>query len=412
MSQHDPASDDRRVVVVGGGHAGGTLVGLLRQAGFGGEIVLFCAEPDLPYHRPPLSKKFASGELAQCLHDPEFYSEQGIEVRLGEPISAIDRAAKKVITVTGCTLGYDVLVLATGAEPRRLSVPGGELDGVLTLRTLDDARAIRDRVLRKDSITIIGGGYVGLEVAAAARAHGADVTVLEREDRVLARVASPQLSQILAEYHSNHGTKIVTGTQAVELSGHDGHVNGVVLADGTRITCDLVIVGVGAAPRDELASAAGLACEHGIVVDEGGRTDDASILAIGDATRRPLTGSADRIRLESIPSAVEQAKQAAAVITGTAVADPEVPWFWSDQFDLRLKIAGVRSDPAATVLRGDPGSGRFALFHHEDGLLSAVESANLAAEFMAGRKFIAAGRRIDPVRLADSHVPLRDTVID
>jgi 3-phenylpropionate/trans-cinnamate dioxygenase ferredoxin reductase subunit len=404
-------TDVCRVVVVGGGHAGGTLVGRLRQDGFRGEIILFGAETDLPYHRPPLSKKFTDGELAQWLRDPEFYTEQDISIRLGEQIASIDRTAKQVVSSIGHITGYDVLVLATGAEPRRLPVPGGDLDGVLTLRTLDDARAVRKTVTRQGRIAIIGGGYVGLEVAAAARAHGAQITVFEREDRVLARVASPQLSEILAAYHRERGTKIVTGAQVTELTGRDGRVRGVVQADGTREDCDLVLVGVGAVPRDELAKRAGLACAEGILVDEKAQTDDPAILAIGDVTRRPLAGSGRLTRLESIPSAVEQARQASATICGIVPAGAEVPWFWSDQFDLKLKIAGLLCRRAETVLRGDPGTGRFALFHHEGGLLTTVEAANSPAEFMAGRKFMAARTRIDPVRLADPTIPLRDSVV-
>jgi 3-phenylpropionate/trans-cinnamate dioxygenase ferredoxin reductase subunit len=400
-----------RVVVAGGGHAGGTLVAQLRQDGFDGEIVLFGAERDLPYHRPPLSKKFGDSDPAQWLRDPDFYPEQAITVFLGEQVESIDRASKKVTTNTGRVTGYDVLVLATGAEPRRLPVPGGDLGGVLTLRTLDDARAVGETVTRGGRIAIIGGGYVGLEVAAAARAHGAEVTVLEREDRVLARVASPRLSEILAAYHEARGTEIITGVDVTGLTGNDGHVTGVSLAGDTRVTCNLVLVGIGAVPRDELATAAGLTCDGGVVVDEHARTGDSSILAIGDVTRRPLPGSDRLVRLESIPSAVEQARQASATITGSGAVAAEVPWFWSDQFDLKLKIAGVLGGRTETVLRGDPGAGKFALFHHEDGLLTTVEAANSPAEFMAGRKFMAGAKRIDPVRLADPTTALRDAVV-
>jgi 3-phenylpropionate/trans-cinnamate dioxygenase ferredoxin reductase subunit len=290
-------------------------------------------------------------------------------------------------------------------------MPGGDLVGVLTLRTLGDARAIREAVTRQGRIAIIGGGYIGLEVAAAARAHGAEVTIFEREDRVLARVASPQLSEILASYHAARGTTIVTDARVVELSGRDGHVSQVVLADGSRDDCDIVLVGVGAVPRDGLAVRAGLACAEGILVDERTRTDDPSILAIGDVTRRPLAGCGRLARLESIPSAIEQARQASATICGTTPVAAEVPWFWSDQFDLKLKIAGMLGPPAETVLRGDPRAGRFALFHHDAGLLATAETANSPADFMAARKFMAGRTRIDPVRLGDPAIPLRDSVV-
>ncbi len=411
MTQRRVSPDSRRVVVVGGGHAGGTLVGLLRQAGFTGEIVLFGQETDLPYHRPPLSKKFIDGDLEHWLRPPEFYPEQDISVRLGESVESVDPVARRVYTSGAQTIDYDVLVLATGAEPRRLPAPGADLAGVLTLRTLADARVLRKAVISGGPIAIIGGGYVGLEVAAVARAGGVEVTVIEREERVLARVASSRLSEILAAYHRERDTTILTGAQVVGLSGEDGRVQGVLLGDGTRIACDIALVGIGAVPRDELAVAAGLACEQGILVDGQARTSDPAIFAIGDVTRRPLPGVDGLQRLESIPSAVEQAKQATAAIVGAQPVHPEVPWFWSDQFDLKLKIAGIVSAPPGTVLRGDPASGRFALFHHTDGRITAVESANSPGDFMAGKKLIAGGERVDPVRLADPAVPLRGAVI-
>ncbi|AEH09449.1 MULTISPECIES: NAD(P)/FAD-dependent oxidoreductase [Protofrankia] len=411
MTHQQVSPDGRRVVVVGGGHAGGTLVGLLRQAGFAGEIVLFGQETDLPYHRPPLSKKFIDGDLEHWLREPEFYQEQDISVRLGESVESVDPAARRVHTSGAQALDYDVLVLATGAEPRWLPTPGSDLAGVLTLRTLADARVLRKAVISGSRIAIIGGGYVGLEVAAVARANGVEVTVIEREERVLARVASTQLSEIMQAYHRERGTTIITGAQVVSLSGEDGRVRDVLLGDGTRVPCDIALVGIGAVPRDELAAAAGLVVDQGILVDDQAHTSDPAIFAIGDVTRRPLPGIDGLLRLESIPSAVEQAKQAAAAIVGAAPPHAEVPWFWSDQFDLKLKIAGVVSAPPGTVLRGDPASGRFALFHHTDGRVTAVESANAAGDFMAGKKLIAGGERVDPVRLADPAVPLRNAVI-
>lgn len=409
-----PAAADARVVVVGGGHAGTILVGLLRQRGHHGPITLFSDELDHPYHRPPLSKKFADGHLEQWLRPPEFYRDQGIALRLGEQITHIDRPARRVRTATGETCGYDRLVLATGARPRTLPVPGADLGGVLALRTLGDARILRKYVTERRTLVIVGGGYIGLEVAAVARANGVAVTVVERESRVLARVGSPRLSAILAGYHRDRGVSIITGAQVIRFTGVDNEVRQVVLDDGTVLDCAAVLVGVGAAPRDELAAAAGLRCDRGVVVDARARTSDPDILAVGDLTRRPVavarTNSA--LRLESIPSATEQASQAAAAILGHRGPDPEVPWFWSDQFDLKLKIAGLLPDHPSTVLRGEPASGRFTLFHQDsarhDGSILAVESANSPADFMASKRLIASGRPVDPVRLADPAVPLRD----
>lgn len=408
----DRAAVDSRVVVVGGGHAGTVLVGLLRQQGHRGPVTLLSDELDHPYHRPPLSKKFADGQLEQWLRPPGFYRDQRITLRLGEPVSHLDRPAQRVHTATGSAYGYDHLVLATGARPRALPVPGADLGGVLTLRTLGDARVLRKCVAARRSLLIVGGGYIGLEVAAVARANGVAVTIVEREPRVLARVGSARLSDILTDHHRERGVSISTGTQVVRLAGADNEVRQALLDDGTVLDCAAVLVGIGAAPRDELARAAGLDCDHGVLVDHATRTSDPRILAIGDLTRRPVSAANTRLRLESIPSATEQAAQAAATILGRPGPAPEVPWFWSDQFALKLKIAGLVPDHPTTVLRGDPASGRFALFHRDstrnDGAIVAVESANSPAEFMAGRTLIAAARPIDPRRLADPAVPLRE----
>lgn len=404
------ASDDRRVVIVGGGHAGGTLAGLLRQGGFIGEVILIGDEPDPPYHRPPLSKSFDEDGLEQWLRDFAFYEEQNIDLHLDEEVVSINRDPRRVVCASGRVVDYDVLVLATGAAPRSIPVPGSELEGVLGLRTLADARQLRAAVAQDGGVVVIGGGYVGLEVAATVRAQGGEATVVERESRILARVASTALSEILTEHHRRNGTSIRTGAQVTELAEKHGKVRGVVLSDGTEIPCGSVLVGIGAVPRERLAEDAGLACDGGIVVDSLARTSDPTILAIGDVTRRPLPGRSEPVRLESIPSAVEQAKQAAAGILGEREPAPEVPWFWSDQFDLKLKIAGVPGRQASAVCRGDTGSGKFALFHHEGGVVSCVESANAAAEFMMGRKLIAKGSRVDPARLEDPDTPLRNAV--
>ncbi|MGW6199731.1 NAD(P)/FAD-dependent oxidoreductase [Kribbella sp. NPDC055110] len=375
-----------RVVIVGSGHAGTTLAALLRQGGHRGEIVMFGDEVDLPYHRPPLSKKF-TGDLEQWLRPAPFYAEQDIDLRLGERVVSIDRTARRVQASSPCP--YDVLVLATGARPRELPVSGAGVGGVAMLRTLEDARALRKHLVAERRVVIIGGGYIGLEVAAAARAQGVDVTIVEREDRVLARVASPELSAMLAAYHRERGTTIVTNAVVRRLTSRDRQVRAVVLDDGTAIPCEVVVVGVGAEPRDELAAGAGLVCERGIVVDECARTSDPAVFAIGDVTRRPVPGVDGAMRLESIPSATEQARQATAAILGLDPPSPEVPWFWSDQFDLKLKIAGVVQPGREVERRGDPSSGHFALYHRDEtGDVTAVETANAPAEFMAAKSLL------------------------
>jgi 3-phenylpropionate/trans-cinnamate dioxygenase ferredoxin reductase subunit len=407
-----PAAARTRVVVVGAGHAAAALVGLLRQSGHTGEILLLGDELDHPYQRPPLSKKFAEGELEQWLRPPEFYSDQQVTIRLGEQVASVDPMAQRVSTSSGEEHAYDVLVLATGARPRPLPVPGAELSGITGLRTLGDARVLRKWVAEGRRLVIVGGGYIGLEVAAVVRSRGAEATVLEREERVLARVASTELSTIMTERHGAAGTRLRTGVQVVGFEG-EGEVRRTVLADGTGIDCDAVLVGVGAVPNDDLAVAAGLdrAPGGGVVVDELARTSVPSILAIGDVTCRPVPGFDGTRRLESIPSATEQARQAVAAILRTPPPEPETPWFWSDQFDLKLKIAGVVRSGPQVMLRGDPTSGRFALFHHHDGVPVAVESSNASPEFMAGKKWIGSGTRVDPERLADPTVALRDAVI-
>jgi len=399
-----------RVVVVGGGHAGATLAALLRQGRHRGEIVVIGDEVDLPYQRPPLSKKLVEGELEQWLRPAPFYAEQGITLRLGERVSWIDLAGRRVGTRDRDLCAYDVLVLATGAAPRALPVPGSDLGGVVTLRTLDDARTLRKHLTQDRRVVIIGGGYIGMEVAAAARASGIDVTIVEREHRVLARVASPELSGILASYHRERGTTIITGAEVRRLKGGAGQVRAVVLSDGTELPCDVVVVGVGAVPRDELAVAARLECARGIVVDDRGRTSDPAVFAIGDVTRRPVTGVDGLMRLESIQSVAEQARRASAVILGQEPPAAEVPWFWSDQFDMKLKIGGVVTAGREVVRRGDTSSGHFALFHHDNGVVAAVETANAPADFMAGKSLIASRRPIDPSRLADVGLPLRAAI--
>lgn len=397
-------------VVVGAGHAGGTLVALLRQHSHSGRITLLGAEPHPPYHRPPLSKKYFSDDYEQLLRPIDFYRSQDIDVQLNKTVTLIDRASRRVLTADRDVFAYDHLVIATGAAARPLIVPGSELGGILSLRTLDDAIELRKTMAAARRMVIIGGGYVGLEVAAEAVAHGhVEVTVVEREERILARVASEEFSQLIHEHHAHRGTEILTGTDVVGFVGdrHDT-VRAVQLSDGRELECDAVLVGVGAIPRDQLARDCGIDCDGGIFVDESARTSDPSVFAIGDVTKRPLPGQLQRIRLESIPSAVEQAKQAAAAITGGAAPKPEVPWFWSDQFDLQLKIAGLVRPTRAAIVRGDTDSDKFALFHlGDDDHVAAVETSNAAALFMAGKKMIGSKIRVQPDLLGDASVDVR-----
>lgn len=398
-----------RIAVVGAGHAGATFVALLRQAGYDGQVVLLGAEPHLPYQRPPLSKSFLTDSEPQWLRPESFYREHDVTVHRGATVTGLDLRRREVRTAHGHQVGFDVLVLATGARPRLLAVPGAAQPGVLSLRSLDDADRLRRAVAGRGPVAVVGGGYIGLEVAAVARSVGLPVTVVEREARVLARVASPALSSILTTHHRAQGTSVLTDAEVLAFeSGADG-LRALLLSDGTTVQADAAVVGVGAVPCDELAVAAGLQCDGGVVVDAASRTSDPGVLAIGDVTVRPGPGGTRR-RLESIPSATEQAKQAVATVLGRPPPASEVPWFWSDQFDLKLKIAGTLRPPYETVLRGDPASGSFALFHHDEGRLVAVEAANAAGDFMAGRRILAADRAVDPSRIADPAVPPRELV--
>ena len=399
-----------RVVIVGAGHAGGSAAAFLRQYGHDGPIALIGDEPFLPYQRPPLSKAWLKGEAGEEeleLRPPSFYEEAQIAVTRGVRAIGIDRQARQVDLQDGISAPYDSLILAMGARARALPVKGAHLDGVLYLRTAHDAEALKHRLGPGKRLVVVGGGYVGLEVAASARALGAEVTVVEREARLLARVAGEALSGFFHAYHGARGVRFVLGGSVTALEGH-GHVTAAVLDHGETIPCDVVLIGVGAAPNQELAEAAGLACQDGVVVDGEARASDPAIFAIGDLTRRPLPLYGRSFRLESVPSALEQAKQAAAAITGHKPPVPEVPWFWSDQYDLKLQIAGLPFDVDNHILRGDPESARFAVFHMKGDLIQAVEAVNCPAEFMGGRLLIGQRRAVVLEKLADPAVSMKE----
>jgi 3-phenylpropionate/trans-cinnamate dioxygenase ferredoxin reductase subunit len=395
-----------KVLIIGAGHAGGSAAALLRQYGHEGPIVLAGEEPAAPYQRPPLSKAWLKGEaeLEDLLLRPEsFYAEHDIELRTGVTATAIDRVAKTVAFVDGTVEPYDVLILATGSTARRLNLPGADREELLELRTLAHAERLKAALAPGRRLAIVGGGYIGLEAAASARALGAEAVVIERMDRVLARVASKTLSDFFTAYHRKHGVEILTSAEVAAFE--DG---GVRLADGTRVAADAVLVGVGALAHEGLAQAAGLDCLNGVVVDQAARTSDPSIHAIGDVTHRPIPLHGGRMhRLESVPNALEQAKQAAAAIVGRPAPAPEVPWFWSDQYDLKLQIAGLPDDADRQLVRGDPETASFAVFHLKGDRIVCVEAVNAAAEFMAGRMMIGKATPVDADRLVDPAVSMK-----
>jgi 3-phenylpropionate/trans-cinnamate dioxygenase ferredoxin reductase subunit len=398
-----------KVLILGAGHAGGSVAGFLKQYGFAGEITLIGDEAIAPYQRPPLSKAWLKGEASEqslLLRADGFYADNGIDLRLGVTATSIDRAAKTVSLSDDSTLDYDHLVIATGSRARRLPVLGGDDAGLLELRTTVDAERLKQALGQGNRLAVIGGGYVGLEAAASARALGAEAVVIERMDRVLQRVASETLSSFFTARHDAEGVEIRTNVEVAAVSA-----TSVTLSDGEVIEADGVLVGIGAVANQELAEAAGLDCADGIMVDLESRTSDPAIFAVGDVTRRPLPHYAGRRhRLESVPNALEQAKQVACAITGRPGPAAEVPWFWSDQYDSKLQIAGIPFEAETQVVRGNPDSGSFAVFHLHGDQIVCVEAVNAAQSFMFGKQAIAKGLAVDPVRLANEATPIKEAV--
>jgi 3-phenylpropionate/trans-cinnamate dioxygenase ferredoxin reductase subunit len=401
-----------RAVIVGAGHAGGVAAALLRQYGWEGPITLVGEEPIPPYQRPPLSKAWLKGEAGAedlALRSESFYADEGIDLRLETRVERIDTIGRRVLLKGGEAVAYNRLILATGARARKLALPGAELDGVLELRSAADAEKLKAALGPGRRLAVIGGGYVGLEAAASARALGAEVIVVEREPRLLARVACAALSEFFLTCHRGHGVSFALGADLAAIEGTDGRVSGLRFFNGDPVACDTALIGVGAIPNDELAREAGLDCDNGILVDLAARTSDPYVSAIGDCTRRPLPLYGREARLESVPNAIEQAKQAAADICGRAPPPPEVPWFWSDQYELRLQMAGLAFDPVTAVLRGTPDSASFAVFHlAADDRVLAVEAVNAPADFMAGRLLVARQARVAPALLRDTALSLKD----
>ena len=412
------AETEPGVVIVGAGHAGGSVAAFLRQYGYTGSITLIGEEPIAPYQRPPLSKAWLKGEAdaeALMLRPDSFYAENAITLHLSTTVERIDRMRKVVIVANGGEISYAHLILATGARARWITLAGLDLQGVLELRTAADADKLKAALGPGKRLAVIGGGYIGLEAAASARALGAEVTVIERETRVLARVACEPLSNFFQAYHRAHGVHFALSAGVEAIVGADGRATGVKLADGAVIAADAVLVGVGAQPNQELASAAGIECNDGILVDLDARTSDPLIFAIGDCTRRPMPIYGGRAhRLESVPNALEQAKQAASAIVGKASPPGEVPWFWSDQYDLKLQIAGLPFDAVEIVIRGDatyaPGRPpHFAVFHLDAAHnVQAVEAINAGPEFMAGRLLIGQRKAVAPDKLRDMSVSMKE----
>lgn len=399
-----------KFIIVGAGHCGGQLAARLRAEGFEGSVVVIGDEPHVPYQRPPLSKQYVAGEVELDrvhLRPAEFYESANVELLLSTRVTAIDRAECSVEQENGARLGYDKLVLATGARPRELPVPGINLAGISYLRDLGHAGTIRSSFRPGARLTVVGGGYIGLELAAVAVAKGVSVTVLEMESRLMNRVVAEVISEFYRRLHSEAGVDVRTGARVVAFEGND-RVARINLEGGDTLDADSVVIGVGVVPNVELAAEAGLATGDGILVDEFGQTEDENIYSAGDCTNHPSALYARRMRLESVHNAMAQAKVVAANLCGKRTVYDEVPWFWSDQFDIKLQIAGISQGFDETVIRGDPESRSFTVFYLKDGVLIAADSINAMRDHLACRALVEKRARIPVEALADSSVALKD----
>ncbi|MDG4648966.1 FAD/NAD(P)-binding oxidoreductase [Roseibacterium sp. SDUM158017] len=395
-----------KIVVIGAGQAGASCVAKLRAEGFDGRITLIGEEHVPPYQRPPLSKAYLLGDMALerlFLRPESYYAENGIDLTLDTTVQAIDRAERKVIA-GGRAVPYDALVLATGSVPRRLPAGiGGELDGVHVVRTLKDVDEMAPGIVPGARALIVGGGYIGLEAAAVCRKKGLEVTLIEAAPRILARVACPETSAWFRELHASHGVDLREGVGLTRLEGVGGRVGGAILSDASAHPCDLVIAGIGVTPATALAEAAGIEVENGVRVDATGRTSDPAIWAAGDCASLPFRGA--RIRLESVQNAIDQAEAVARNILGADEDYVPHPWFWSDQYDVKLQIAGLNAGYTDVVVR-QAGAGRSHWYYAGPTLLS-VDAMNDPRAYMVGKRLIEGGMSPDPAAVADPQTDLK-----
>jgi 3-phenylpropionate/trans-cinnamate dioxygenase ferredoxin reductase subunit len=381
-------------IVVGASQAGLQVAESLRAEGHDGPLVMIGEETHPPYQRPPLSKALLTGETTEdrlVLRGRDLLAKKSIDLVTGVRVEAIERASRRVHLSDGRDLAYRGLALTTGGRARALPIPGADLAGVVTLRTIEDSRRIAAGIAQAASVAVVGGGFIGLEIAAAARKAGKPVVVLEALDRLLARSSAPFVSDFFRDVHGSSGVDIRLGTQVTAIDGKDGRVAAVVTGDGRAHPADLVVVGVGIVPNAELAQQSGIACERGIVVDDCSRTSDPAVVAAGDCTaRRMADGSL--LRLESVQNAIEQGKSAAAALLGRARAFTAAPWFWSDQFDVRLQMAGLSAGHDRIVVRGATTARRFSVLYFRGETLIAVDSVNRAPDHIAARRLLDAGK--------------------
>jgi 3-phenylpropionate/trans-cinnamate dioxygenase ferredoxin reductase subunit len=397
------------IVIVGGGHGGSQIAASLRSDGFDGPLMLVSAEPDVPYQRPPLSKAYLKDPKHDLLplRPLSFYEKNNIALRLGVEVTAIDRKAGAVTLSDGSVIPCDRVALATGSRPRLPTIPGIALDGVFTLRHAGDARILRERLTGASNVVVVGGGFIGLEIAATARLLGKTVTVLEAADRLMGRSAAPEISRHFLSLHRGWGTDVRLSTPVGAIVGDGGRVVAVMTASDQRIPADIAIIGIGVVPNVELAAAAGVATDNGIVINDFMETNVPEIVAVGDAVSFDHWELNRRIRLESVQNAVDQGKIAAATLTGKREAYRSVPWFWSDQGDVKLQMVGLTGDATRSVLRGKPDSGSFSVFHYAGDRLVAIDSVNRPADHVLGRRMIGAGTSPRPEAVADEGTDLK-----
>lgn len=394
------------VIIVGAGHAAGQAVASLRQEGYTDGITIIGDEPHIPYQRPPLSKHYLAGTqgLERVYLRPEkFYADKDVTLKLDTRVSSINPAEKSVTTDAGETLAYDKLILATGSRPRKLSIPGSDLSGIHYLRTIADVDAIRAEMGAGKKIVIVGGGYIGLEVASVCVEAEMEVHVLEMESRILQRVTTAEMSAYYHQLHSSRGVNLHVDTLVSGFEGSD-RVERVVCGDRT-FDADLVIVGIGIVPNVELAEAAGISCDNGIVVNERCETSAQDVYSAGDCTNHPNPVAGRRLRLESVPNAMEQARVSAANICGNPKVYDAIPWFWSDQYELKLQMVGFSTEGDTQVLRGDQASNQFAVFYLKDGKVVAADAVNSPKEFMVCKQML--GKPVEAALLADPSTELK-----
>ena len=401
-------------IIIGASHAAAQLVLSLRQEGWQGKITVIGDEASLPYQHPPLSKTFLRGDKAAneiFIRPQAFYEKHNIDFILETRVESIHPASKSIILSSGEILKYDKLALCTGSRVRQLTLPGVELNGVHYLRTLRDGEGIKSDMTSAKEAVIVGGGYIGLETAASLKTLGIEVTVVEMASRVLARVTAPVMAEFYTRMHQEEGVVIKTGVTVSTFEGK-GKIERVICTDGSHLNTDLVVIGVGIIPNVELAEVAGLDVDNGILVDEFARTNDPDIVAAGDCTNHPNVLYGQHLRLESVPNALEQPKSAAASICGKEKAYNALPWFWSDQYDLKLKIAGLSQGHDQVVIRGDKNNSRsFVAFYLKSGKLIAADCVNRPREFLVCKRLIGSGSAIDVARLKDENTSPEDFAI-